>query len=109
MITRFFSALVISLGLLFASQAFAQDTEFLHPEEAFQLSAEITNGQELTLIFSIVPEYYMYREQFKLSVIDAEIAEGVPEELSKALVGGNVYHEALAKLDPTFNKESETY
>lgn len=109
MITRFFSALVISLGLLFASQAFAQDTEFLHPEEAFQLSAEITNGQELTLIFSIVPEYYMYREQFKLSVIDAEIAEGVPEELSKALLGETVYPEGLVKFDPTFNKDLEVY
>ncbi|MDO5680234.1 MAG: protein-disulfide reductase DsbD [Pelistega sp.] len=112
MITRFFSALVISLGLLLSSLAFAQDTEFLHPEEAFQLSAEITDGaqgQELSLIFSIVPEYYMYREQFKLSVVDAEIIDGVPEELSKALLGETVYPEGLVKFDPTFNKDLEVY
>ena len=110
MIIRIFSALLISLGLLFSSTSFAQDTEFLPPEEAFQLNAEIIDGKELDLIFNITPEYYMYRDQYKLMVVGDELDEdSKPGEKTKELLGTTVLPPGKVQYDPTFDKELEVY
>jgi len=74
------------------------EQDFLEPEQAFALSAAMATPTELILQFTIAPDYYMYREQFRLDVsppgpwLDAPI---LPE--------GSI------KYDPTFDKEMEVY
>jgi len=80
-------------------QARAQDGQtFLEPEQAFALRAAMATPTELILQFTIAPDYYMYREQFRLDVSPAGQWLGDP-----------VLPKGKIKYDPTFDKEMEVY
>lgn len=44
------------------------DDKLLEPEQAFQFSADVKNGNTLYVNWKIAPEYYLYREKIKLEL-----------------------------------------
>ena len=69
--------------------------EFLPPDQAFQLSAESISQNKAQLKWTIAPHYYLYHDQFKVSVNNQEIPLSLPKG-----------HE---KDDPTFGKTQVHY
>jgi thiol:disulfide interchange protein DsbD len=80
-------SLVLMLLLPLAAQAesklfpsFNQDTntqgEPLPPEQAFAISPPLFDGKQLLLRWEIAPEYYLYREKFKVRVLNPELIAG---------------------------------
>lgn len=80
-------SLVLMLLLPLAAQAesklfpsFNQDTntqgEPLPPEQAFAMSPPLFDGKQLLLRWEIAPEYYLYREKFKVRVLNPELTVG---------------------------------
>ena len=65
---------IISLS----SPSFANEG-FLPPDQAFQFSAESMNSQEAKLKWSIAPHYYLYHDQFKVTVNNAPIKIDLPK------------------------------
>ena len=59
-----FALLLLSLIVLSVGRINAQD--FLDPEKAFVLQAQMTSADKISLRFKIAPGYYMYRERFIL-------------------------------------------
>jgi len=99
--TRILTVALLLACALFAlpPQARAQDGQtFLEPEQAFALRAAMATPTELILQFTIAPDYYMYREQFRLDVSPAGQWLGDP-----------VLPKGKIKYDPTFDKEMEVY
>ncbi|TCV02720.1 thiol:disulfide interchange protein DsbD [Paracandidimonas soli] len=90
-------ALLLALALAMAPQAHAQE-DFLEPEQAFRIAAAMATPTELVVQFTVAPDYYMYREQFRF-------------ELSPdaSLLGEPQYPAGIVKYDPTFDKELEVY
>jgi thiol:disulfide interchange protein DsbD len=68
--------LAFALALLFGAPARAAD-DFLDPDQAFQLSARVLDGQRLELSYKAAPGYYLYRERFKFAATDAQL--GAPQ------------------------------
>jgi thiol:disulfide interchange protein DsbD len=89
---QMFLLLIVWLGLMTAATA----QEFLDPEQAFPVQAQIVDGNVAEVKFTIASGYYLYRERLKFSSSDGKIGEPV-------LPAGKV------KFDETFNKEVETY
>jgi thioredoxin:protein disulfide reductase len=52
--------------------AFTDDEEFLHPDEAFKLDIVAKNSSTLEAIFTIAPGYYLYKERIKFDIKDAK-------------------------------------
>jgi len=86
---------VAALLLGGAHSARAAD-EFLDPEVAFKLDARAADDRTIELTFTIVPGYYLYREQFKF-------------EAAGATLGAPVLPAGKTKYDETFQKNVETY
>ncbi|WP_374517008.1 protein-disulfide reductase DsbD [Undibacterium squillarum] len=86
--------LLLTGWLVLMAGAHAQ--EFLDPEQAFPVQAQIVDGNVAEVKFTIASGYYLYRERLKFSSPDGKIGEPV-------LPPGKV------KFDETFNKEVETY
>ena len=91
-----FLAAILSLGVVLP--ALAADDEFLHPEKAFVMHAEMAAPDTVRLRFTIAPGDYMYRERFAFALENAPVALGEPR-----------FPAGKVKLDPTFNKEMELY
>ncbi|HZG19088.1 MAG TPA: protein-disulfide reductase DsbD [Herbaspirillum sp.] len=70
--------------------------DYLPPEQAFQLSGRMVDGQTLELSYRIADGYYMYRDRFHFS------AEG-------ATLGEPQFPPGKRKYDDNFQKEVETY
>ena len=51
--------------LIFLATVIAAQSDFLPPEQAFPLSAEAGDAHNLSLIWSLPPGYYLYREKFR--------------------------------------------
>lgn len=71
------------------------NTEFLPPDQAFQLSAESISENKAQLKWTIAPHYYLYHDQFKVSVNNKSIPLNLPK--------GHI------KDDPTFGKTEVHY
>lgn len=71
------------------------NTEFLPPDQAFQLSAESISENKAQLKWTIAPHYYLYHDQFKVSVNNKAIPLSLPK--------GHI------KDDPTFGKTEVHY
>ena len=71
------------------------NTEFLPPDQAFQLSAESISENKAQLKWTIAPHYYLYHDQFKVSVNNKTIPLSLPK--------GHI------KDDPTFGKTEVHY
>ncbi|MFL6631201.1 MAG: protein-disulfide reductase DsbD, partial [Massilia sp.] len=68
--------------------------DFLPPEQAFRLNAELRNGGAVHLTWAIAPGYHLYRDRL---VFDG------PQ------VGQPTLPDGVRKFDSNFNKEMETY
>ncbi len=69
--------------------------EFLSPDQAFQFSAESLSENKAQLNWTIAPHYYLYHDQFKVTVNN----KAVPFSLPKGHI----------KDDPTFGKTEVHY
>ena len=99
--SRFFSILAMLFvlsSIFFTSVVRAQQQDFLDPEKAFILRAQMAGPGVIQLQFKIANGYYMYREQFafKLDTQHVKLGEG------KFPVG-------QVKHDPTFDRKMELY
>jgi thioredoxin:protein disulfide reductase len=88
--------LLLSLFVLSVARTNAQD--FLDPEKAFVLQAQMVSSDKISLRFKIAPGYYMYRERFSFALDTTHVKLGDP-----TMPTGRV------KFDQTFNKEMELY
>lgn len=68
--------------------------EFLAPEKAFAMQAQMVSPTEVAVSFDIAPGYYMYRDRFELSASPGDI-----ELTQPVLPPGEI------KYDPTFDKD----
>ncbi len=80
------------LGLCSISHA---NPEFLPPDQAFQLSVESISDQKAQLKWTIAPHYYLYHDQFKVSLNQKSVPLNLPK--------GHI------KEDPTFGKTEVHY
>jgi thiol:disulfide interchange protein DsbD len=84
----------LSVLLLCISIVKAED--FLEPEKAFQVKAQMVSANQVRITYTVADAYYLYRERLKFAAQGAEL--GAVE-----LPAGKV------KFDETFQKDVETY
>jgi thiol:disulfide interchange protein DsbD len=80
----------------FGNAAAAED--FLPPEQAFKIKAELRDPRTLAVSWTIAPGYHLYRERLAFTSAQPGAALGAP-----------VLPEGVRKFDENFNKEMETY
>nr|WP_315469529.1 protein-disulfide reductase DsbD [uncultured Undibacterium sp.] len=85
---------LLSVLLLFVSIVRAE--EFLEPEKAFQVKAQMVSKDQVRITYTIADAYYLYRERLKFGAQGAELG-------AVQLPAGKV------KFDETFQKDVETY
>ncbi|MFZ6802132.1 protein-disulfide reductase DsbD [Undibacterium sp. Di24W] len=90
---RLFLGLLCVL-LLIVSTVRAED--FLEPEKAFQVKAQMLNKDQVRITYTIADAYYLYRERLKFAAQGADLG-------AVQLPPGKV------KFDDTFQKDVETY
>ena len=61
----------------------AQQDEFLPPDQAFIISAEVQDAHNVTVRWDVADGYYLYRDKFKFSLIDAAGISLLPNELPR--------------------------
>lgn len=93
-----FGLALLLLSLLVLSVARTNAQDFLDPEKAFVLQAQMISSDKINLRFKIAPGYYMYRERFSFALDTTHVKLGEPK-----MPTGRV------KFDQTFNKEMELY
>ncbi|MBC3806423.1 protein-disulfide reductase DsbD [Undibacterium seohonense] len=84
----------LSILLLFVSTVRAE--EFLEPEKAFQVKAQMVSKDQVRITYTIADAYYLYRERLKFGAQGAELG-------AVQLPAGKI------KFDETFQKDVETY
>ena len=92
------AVLVVLSSLFFTSVARAQQQDFLDPEKAFVLQAQMAEPGLIKLQFKIANGYYMYREQFAFK-LDTDVVR----------LGEGRFPVGQIKHDPTFDKKMELY
>ena len=85
------------VGLMLASMP-SQATEFLDPEQAFQLQVANHSPTEIDVFFEIAPDYYMYQSRFQFALNGKADAIG---EVS--------FPPAQVIYDPTFDEDMAVY
>lgn len=94
---KWFSALLLLLMCGFSQHAAAAD-DFLDPEQAFKLQAELRDAKTLVLSWTIAKDYHLYRERLSFNATEPGVTLGEPK-----------LPDGIRKFDTTFNKEVETY
>lgn len=89
-----FLSLLFTCFIVWQGSVSAED--FLPPEEAFKITARMTDGSHVQVHFTIADGYYLYREQLGFSA-------------SGATLGDPVIPEGKVKFDENFGKDVETY
>jgi thiol:disulfide interchange protein DsbD len=84
------------LSILLLCTSIAKAEDFLEPEKAFQVKAQMASADQVRITYTIADAYYLYRERLKFAAQGAEL--GVVH-----LPPGKV------KFDETFQKDVETY
>ncbi|NOL50128.1 protein-disulfide reductase DsbD [Pelistega europaea] len=96
-------ALLLLLIFIGMPLRLAQAQDFLNPEQAFKVNAQITPDKQLALHFDVTPGYYLYRERFEFHQIgNNNQASPIPASQFQIPTGE-------VKYDPTFDKEMEVY
>lgn len=90
-ILRTFSSVALAL---FATTSFANST-FLSPDEAFKFQATSISEQKAELKWNIEPNYYLYHDQFKVTLNQKDIPLSLPK--------------GQEKNDPTFGQTNVHY
>lgn len=90
--------LLVFLGVLFSTTTRAQQQDFLDPEKAFVLRAQMAEPGVIQLQFKIANGYYMYREQFAFKL-----------DTSVVGLGEGNFPAGEVKYDPTFDRKMEVY
>jgi thiol:disulfide interchange protein DsbD len=90
----FLAVLASLLGVM--SSAYAAESDYLEPTDAFKFSATMRDASTIAVTYDIADGYYMYRERFKFSATGATLA---PAQIPKGTI----------KFDDTFKKNEETY
>jgi len=75
------------------------ESDFLPPEQAFALQAQMAAPDTLVLHYRVAPGYYLYRERF------AQAAAAGHEQW----LGAAVYPKGEIKHDPVFDQDMEVY
>ena len=94
-LTLFLTTLVVAF---FASTTRANQENFLDPEKAFILQAEMADASHVRLRFNIANGYYMYREQFAFK-LDTDVVK----------LGEAKFPVGKVKHDPTFDRQMELF
>jgi len=94
-LTLFLATLVVAF---FASTTRANQENFLDPEKAFILQAEMADASHVRLRFNIANGYYMYREQFAFK-LDTDVVK----------LGEAKFPVGKVKHDPTFDRQMELF
>jgi thiol:disulfide interchange protein DsbD len=90
---------VLLIATLLHPLAHADD--FLEPERAFQLQAElrdVSGAKTLVLSWVIAKDYHLYKERLSFNALEQGVVLAAPR-----------LPEGIRKFDTTFNKEVETY
>ncbi|MFZ6681475.1 protein-disulfide reductase DsbD [Undibacterium sp. Tian12W] len=100
---RLLSLLPVSLLMLIATllHPLAHADDFLEPERAFQLQAElrdVSGAKTLVLSWAIAKDYHLYKERLSFNAVEQGITLAEPR-----------LPDGIRKFDTTFNKEVETY
>ncbi|MFZ6642948.1 protein-disulfide reductase DsbD [Undibacterium sp. TC4M20W] len=100
---RLLSLLPVSLLMLIATllHPLAHADDFLEPERAFQLQAElrdVSGAKTLVLSWAIAKDYHLYKERLSFNALEQGIILAEPR-----------LPDGIRKFDTTFNKEVETY
>ncbi|MFZ6647154.1 protein-disulfide reductase DsbD [Undibacterium sp. TJN25] len=94
---RWVLALVAFFTLALLGGAALADN-FLEPEQAFQVQAELKDAKTLVVSWTIAPGYHLYRERLSFKAGQSGVVLGEPK-----LPAG------IRKFDTNFNRELETY
>lgn len=97
---RLFAPVLSLLFLLLAVSSHVParaQQDFLDPAVAFRFEARMAEPDTIEVVYTIAPEYYMYRERFAFAA-SGGVTLGAPQ-----MAPGHV------KYDPTFEKDVETY
>ena len=90
---------ILLIATLLHPSAHADD--FLEPERAFQLQAElkdVSGAKTLVLSWTIAKDYHLYKERLSFNAVEQGIVLAEPR-----------LPDGIRKFDTTFNKEVETY
>ncbi len=90
-------SLFMLTGLMLAALP-SQATEFLEPEQAFQLQVANHTPTEIDVFFEIAPDYYMYQSRFQFAL------NGQTEA-----IGEVSFPPAKVIYDPTFDEDMAVY
>jgi thiol:disulfide interchange protein DsbD len=93
---RLGALLLFAVGAALCSVPAAAADDYLAPDVAFKFSARMQDAGTLAVTYEIADGYYLYRERFKFSAVDATL--GVPS-----------FPPGKVKFDDTFQKNVETY
>jgi thiol:disulfide interchange protein DsbD len=91
---RSFIRKLVGLLALASAAAFAADTEFLEPEQAFQMTARAVDAHTVEVRFQAADGYYLYRDKFKLFADNG------------AVLGEAQFPAPERKVDPQFGETS---
>ena len=95
---RLFLLVMAVVSMFYSSTTRANQEDFLDPEKAFTLQAEMADASHVRLRFSIANGYYMYREQFAFK-LDTDIVR----------LGEAKFPTGKIKYDPTFDRKMELF
>ena len=88
--------LLLACSMLFGTSPARAEADYLEPDAAFRFSARMIDPQNVAVTYEIAEGYYMYRERFKFSAVNATL--GTPR-----------FPPGKVKFDETFQKNVETY
>ncbi|WP_071057732.1 protein-disulfide reductase DsbD [Pelistega sp. MC2] len=106
LINRLYTVFLLALvSIIFnvSVQPVQAQENFLEPNQAFKLYANISHENQLNLQFGVADGYYMYKERFEFRSIIDNKEHDLLNSTSISYSKGDI------KFDPTFNKEMEVY
>lgn len=80
---RYLLRLSLSSVLALTTAHVFANTDFLAPEQAFSFSAESLNSNTVQLQWKIAPHYYLYHDQFKVSLQQKPLKLNLPASIEK--------------------------
>jgi thioredoxin:protein disulfide reductase len=73
-----FQRLLLGIALGCAPATWAAPGDLLTPQQAFRLTAQLANRNEIVVRYDIAPGYYLYRDKLKFATEPAAVVLGAP-------------------------------